>query len=48
VLGRLDRAPEVGDSVEAAGHVFEVTGVDGTRISTVRITEGDDDRASTE
>ena len=48
VLGRLDRAPEVGDSVEAAGHVFEVTGVDGTRISTVRITEGDGDRASTE
>ncbi|WP_336336904.1 hemolysin family protein [Haloarcula brevis] len=40
VLGRLDRAPEVGDSVEAAGYVFEVTGVDGTRISTVRITEG--------
>jgi len=43
VLGRLDRAPEVGDTVEAAGHVFEVTGVDGTRISTIRISEGDTD-----
>ncbi|MDT3436137.1 hemolysin family protein [Haloarcula sp. 1CSR25-25] len=48
VLGRLDRAPEVGDSVEAAGHVFEVTSVDGTRISTIRISEGDvDDSPST-
>jgi CBS domain containing-hemolysin-like protein len=43
VLGRLDRAPEVGDTAEAAGHVFEVTGVDGTRISTVRISEGHTD-----
>jgi CBS domain containing-hemolysin-like protein len=43
VLGRLDRAPEVGDTAEAAGHVFEVTGVDGTRISTIRISEGDTD-----
>ncbi len=43
VLGRLDRAPEVGDTAEAAGHVFEVTGVDGTRISTIRISEGHTD-----
>jgi CBS domain containing-hemolysin-like protein len=49
VLGRLDRAPEAGDSVETAGYVFEVTGVDGARISTLRISEGDgDDSPSTE
>jgi CBS domain containing-hemolysin-like protein len=42
VLSRLDRAPTVGDSVEIAGCVLEVTGIDGTRISTVRIREGDE------
>ena len=39
VLSRLDRAPEPGDSVDVPGHTIEVTGVDGTRISTVRIYE---------
>jgi len=42
VLSRLDRAPEVGDAVEVDGHVVEVTGVEGTRISTVRIRDVDD------
>jgi len=42
VLSRLDRAPEPGDSVDVPGHIIEVTGVDGTRISTVRIQERDD------
>ena len=44
ILERLNRAPEGGDRVEIAGHVLEVTGVEGTRISTVRIheREGDD------
>ncbi|AEM57999.1 cobalt transporter [Haloarcula hispanica N601] len=49
VLSHLDRAPEVGDTAEAAGHAFEVTSVDGTRISTVRIRANDgDDSPSTE
>jgi CBS domain containing-hemolysin-like protein len=42
VLSRLNRAPEHGDSVEIGGHVAEVTGVDGTRIATLRIHEGED------
>ncbi|WP_256295986.1 hemolysin family protein [Haloarchaeobius salinus] len=37
VLERLDRIPEVGDTVDAGEYVLEVTGVDGARISTVRI-----------
>ncbi len=37
VLGGLDRAPEVGDSIEVDGYVVEVTSVEGTRISTVRV-----------
>ncbi|QCC46782.1 hemolysin family protein [Halobellus limi] len=41
VLSRLDRAPEVGDAVDVDGHVVEVTGVDGTRISTVWVRERD-------
>ncbi|WP_338742054.1 hemolysin family protein [Haloplanus salilacus] len=41
VLSRLDRAPEVGDRVDVAGRAIEVTGVDGARISTVRIHERD-------
>jgi len=49
VLSHLDRAPEVGDTAEAAGYVFEVTSVEGTRISTVQISEGDiDDSPSAE
>ncbi len=39
VLGQLDRAPELGDRVEIAGHVVEVTNVEGTRISTVWVHE---------
>jgi len=46
VLDRLGRAPEVGDSVEAGDYVVEVTGVDGTRISTLRIRRIDDSDAS--
>ncbi|WP_340098166.1 hemolysin family protein [Salinibaculum salinum] len=41
VLGSLDRAPERGDSIEVDGYVVEVTDVDGTRISTVRVQETD-------
>ena len=41
VLSQLDRAPEVGDTAEAGGYVLEVTSVDGTRISTIQISEGD-------
>lgn len=37
VLDRLGRTPEAGDVAEAGGHRFEVTAVDGARISTVRI-----------
>ena len=43
VLARLGRAPEVGDRVEIAGHVVEVTSVDGARISTVLVHERDGD-----
>jgi CBS domain containing-hemolysin-like protein len=43
VLSKLDRAPEPGDSVDIAGYVFEVTDVDGARISTVQIRERDAD-----
>ena len=37
VLDRLGRTPESGDVAAAGGHRFEVTAVDGARISTVRI-----------
>jgi CBS domain containing-hemolysin-like protein len=43
VLERLNRAPERGDRVEVAGYVAEVTSVEGTRISTVRVREGETD-----
>jgi CBS domain containing-hemolysin-like protein len=43
VLGQLNRAPEPGDRVEIAGHVVEVTSVEGTRISTVWVHERDMD-----
>ncbi len=43
VLGRLNRVPEPGDRVEINGHVVEVTGVEGTRISTVWVHERDID-----
>ncbi|ALG82442.1 hemolysin family protein [Halanaeroarchaeum sulfurireducens] len=44
VLDRLGRLPEVGDSVEADDYVVEVTDIDGTRISTLRIRRADDNR----
>jgi len=43
VLEQLDRAPERGDRVEVAGYVVEVTSVEGTRISTVRVHEREED-----
>jgi CBS domain containing-hemolysin-like protein len=43
VLGELDRAPEAGDSIEVGGYAIEVTSVEGTRISTVRVHETDGD-----
>jgi CBS domain containing-hemolysin-like protein len=46
VLERLNRTPEVGDSVEIVGHVAEVTSVEGARIVTVRIHERDTDEPS--
>jgi len=39
VLERLDRPPEVGDTVDEAGHDIEVTEVDGSRILAVHISE---------
>ncbi|QKY19875.1 HlyC/CorC family transporter [Halolamina sp. CBA1230] len=43
VLSRLDRGPSVGDRIEIDGYVAEVTGVDNTRITTLRIREQGDD-----
>ncbi|WP_178916077.1 hemolysin family protein [Natronomonas gomsonensis] len=43
VLEQLNRAPERGDRVEVAGYVVEVTSVEGTRISTVRVHERKED-----
>ncbi|WP_353634093.1 hemolysin family protein [Halobacterium sp. NMX12-1] len=43
VLDRLDRGPEVGDSVAVDGYEFEVTSVEGSRIATLRISEPDTD-----
>jgi CBS domain containing-hemolysin-like protein len=43
VLEHLDRAPERGDCVDINGYVVEVTSVDGTRISTVRVREQEAD-----
>jgi CBS domain containing-hemolysin-like protein len=43
VLGQLNRVPEPGDRVEVAGRAVEVTSVDGTRISTVRVRKGNAD-----
>ena len=48
VLDHLDRAPAVGDSVAVGGHAFEVTAVDGARISTVRIERAADERDAAE
>jgi len=41
VLDRLGRTPEAGDAVTAGEYAFEVTAVDGARISTVRIEEAE-------
>ncbi|MEF8802270.1 MAG: hemolysin family protein, partial [Halolamina sp.] len=43
VLEQLNRAPERGDCVEVAGYVVEVTGVEGTRISTVWVHDRETD-----
>jgi CBS domain containing-hemolysin-like protein len=43
VLDRLGRTPEVGDSVDTAAHAIEVTGMDGARVSTLRIAPSGDD-----
>ncbi|RAW46801.1 cobalt transporter [Halorubrum sp. 48-1-W] len=43
VLEQLNRAPERGDRVEVNGYVVEVTSVEGTRISTVRVHEREED-----
>jgi len=42
VLDRIGRSPEVGDAAETDAFAFEVTAVDGARISTVRVTRSDD------
>ena len=42
MLARLGRAPEVGDRIEIDGHSLTVDGVEGARISTVMLREGDD------
>jgi CBS domain containing-hemolysin-like protein len=47
VLEQLDRAPERGDRVDIAGYVVEVTSVEGTRISTVWLHEGEMDDSGT-
>jgi CBS domain containing-hemolysin-like protein len=47
VLDRLGRTPAVGDTLETAEHVIEVTAKDGSRIASLHITsiggDGDDD-----
>jgi CBS domain containing-hemolysin-like protein len=43
VLDRLGRTPDVGDSVDTAAHTIEVTGMDGARVSTLRIAPVEDD-----
>jgi len=42
VLDRLGRAPEMGDQVTANGYLPTVERVEGARISTVFVREGDD------
>ena len=46
VLDRIGRSPEVGDVAETEGYAFEVTAVDGARISTVRVTRRGDSGGS--
>jgi CBS domain containing-hemolysin-like protein len=45
VLDGLVRGPEVGDAVEVDNYVIEVTSIDGTRISTVLVSENESDDA---
>src|SRR5262249_15065232 len=42
IISQLGRMPEVGDSVEALGHRFTVTEMDGRRVVRIRITPIDD------
>ncbi|ELZ41806.1 hemolysin family protein [Halorubrum tebenquichense] len=42
VLDAIGRSPEVGDVAETEAFAFEVTAVDGARISTVRVTRRED------
>jgi CBS domain containing-hemolysin-like protein len=37
VFGRLGRLAQVGDTIEVEGYRFQVTGVDGRRVSQVRV-----------
>ena len=47
VFGRLGRLAEVGDSVDVEGYRFEVTGVDGRRVSQVRVQRSRSRRVAT-
>ncbi len=47
VFGRLGRIASVGDAVEAEGHRFQVTGMDGRRVSQVRVQRIKPRRAAT-
>jgi CBS domain containing-hemolysin-like protein len=42
VLDELGQAPEMGETVELAGYVFEVTAVEGNRIDSLRVAEDGD------
>jgi CBS domain containing-hemolysin-like protein len=48
VLDRLGRTAEVGDCIEESGYAFEVTDMDGARISSVTVTEREGDPESSE
>jgi Mg2+/Co2+ transporter CorC len=41
VLDRLGEVPDSGETIEVGEHVITVTGVDGSRISSVRVQEGE-------
>ncbi|MGH3839201.1 MAG: hemolysin family protein, partial [Pseudonocardiaceae bacterium] len=46
VVSQLGRTPQVGDSVEALGHRFTVTEMDGRRVARIRITPAAEDAAA--
>jgi CBS domain containing-hemolysin-like protein len=48
VLDHLGRAPETGDTVTESDCVFEVSSVDGTRVSAVRIDAAEETRSDSE